>query len=754
MREGFERFSETSAPADPNRIFAFHLGGTVSDILLDITTDGFIHYRVDGTLHPTIDADNQHSYIYNAEPGLDEFKDLYFTNRQATGVVVHANHPPLYIVQNYLGEITTRELAQSEVPMVNYLDDKSPSSLVNSGTRVWTITFGPTQSEWVNGSQYALLYGDIGEIGPNGELVNDAISTFYFTDGATLIEEMTHALRQNPHLSNPSTTDIDIVETISGLEYTISLTGVGNSLNLRSYVVSAGDGATIGADNTTGANTLQSSSEPAWSYPFTVLHGGTYYRCIQPHFSDTATTEPGVGTDWALYWEDTGTTAPSYNTWQPSSLWNADTYYSPWDRGFPTVAVFYQQRLLLMSAKDAGTGVWGSRIGNYRDFHLGPDSNDPFYFDIDTSDSPDIKWAEAQRQLILGTSSGDYSVTAEIALSPSDIQASRQNAARSKHTAAVTINTDIFYIEQGNEKVRTTGYSDSVEAQTSRDISLMAEHLLRPRMKRIVLMQTPEVVIFGLRQDGSLSCISYAPEQNVGAWYEFVSQGDIIDIAVAYSVLTDEDELWATVKYDGVHYIEKMPYPNRDLTSRINQADATLTQQGIVCMDGWTTGTISQGDNNIIQGLDQYEGLTIGCIVDDAWAGEYTVKEGVIILNAPDIDENWAGTYAVGFIYDAIAKTFEFVGGNQRGSGHGTVRRWNKLHVRLLDSVLPVINGTLPADRTPETLMGIPELVRQGLQDVIIRNVGYGDGSITFEQNRPYPTHILGCYGEFSIGNS
>jgi hypothetical protein len=99
--------------------------------------------------------------------------------------------------------------------------------------------------------------------------------------------------------------------------------------------------------------------------------------------------------------------------------------------------------------------------------------------------------------------------------------------------------------------------------------------------------------------------------------------------------------------------------------------------------------------------------------------------------------------------------TFEVAQGNnyQRGTGLGTVRKWAKLYVRLLDSALPIINGTLPPDRTPEMQMGIAEIVRMGLNDEIIRTSGWGDGSVTILQNRPYPTQILGLFGEFQLGN-
>jgi hypothetical protein len=427
------------------------------------------------------------------------------------------------------------------------------------------------------------------------------------------------------------------------------------------------------------------------------------------------------------------------------------------------VAVVHQQRLNLMANTGFTMGIFGSRINQYRDFTTGPQDDDPYFFAIDTSDTPTIKWAESQQNLIIGTSSGDYNLTAQVALSPSDIQALKQNNARSNASKPVTVNTDIFYIEQGREKIRATGYVRNVQAQSSNDVSMIAEHLLNVRAKRIVLMQTPEVLIFILRDDGTLVVVAYSHEQQMAAWFEFETQGVIHDIAIAYTtridpltgIGVDEDELWATISYDGVTYeLERMPYPARVFEAATEVGDLTLTEQGVVHMDTWVTGTLLIGENNVITGLDRLEGILVGAMVDDAWAGEYIVNDGAIILDATDITVNWSGKYAVGLTYEAHAHTFEMISGNRRGTGLGTKRRWNRLFVKTLNSALPIINGVLPPDRHPQTLMGIPEIIQVGLQDNEVRQVGWSDGSITIDQDRPYPTHVLGVFGEFNSNNA
>jgi hypothetical protein len=243
-----------------------------------------------------------------------------------------------------------------------------------------------------------------------------------------------------------------------------------------------------------------------------------------------------------------------------------------------------------------------------------------------------------------------------------------------------------------------------------------------------------------------------------GAWFEFETQATVIDICAGYTTTTDEDELWAIVTYDGglTRHLEKMPYPARVKTYQVEITDPALVDQDIVSLDGWIKGTIVIGDNNVVTGLEQFEDLTLTVLVDNAYAGQYEVNDGAIILDAPPGSDvpYYEGTYAVGFDYTGTIETFEMASGNPKGVALGTKRRWNKLWVHLLDSALPKVNGQLPDDRTPATEMSVAEIFRPGLKRYKVTNLGWGDGSITIVQDRPYPSQVLGFYGEYSTENA
>jgi len=740
FREGFQNLAQVFK----NRLFQFHQGGDDHDILIEIRPGSTIFWK-----NPSYPAT---PYLTLTNIYLEaDLENLYFTNQETTAVILHPDYPPYYIEEDANGLVTAEYLPNRLIPLVDYKDVNSPTSSMTTSFD-YTAEWVDGTDLWKDGREWTLRYDGVYATGNQGN-----IKEFNFqTTSADMLAKIELALSFIPAISGPDTT-VTVTEDTHP-KYNIVIAGLngGKTLqinrvdNFRDYFV---DVVNPAVDDT------NQTLEPAWSYPTYVFHVANYYQCIAPHTSETGVIEPPD----AAYWVDLGTTKPDTFDWQypDGNVWADGVIYAPHGRGFPTVGAIHQQRLLLMANASVTMGIWGSRLNQFKDFTLGPEDDDPFFFTIDTSDTPTIKWAESQRHLTIGTSSGDFMLRGEVTLTPSDVNALKQNNARSFKTRAVTTNTDIIYIEQGNEKIRTTSYLRDPDAMTSKDISLIAENLLHTKVKRLVILHTPELMVVALRFDGSMVAVSFAPDFNVAAWFELESAGFVHDIAGNYKITTEadgtisgEDGIFATIMHGDNYFLERMPYPSRTMTPKLEESDPSLTEQGVVCLDSWVTGTIVTGDANVITGLDHLEGLEVAALVDDAWTGIYTVQSGTIILTSEEDIENYDGEYAVGRLYKGTLETFEHNAGNARGVGFGTKRRWNRLWIRLLDSALPIINGTLPPDRTPETEMNLAEILRMGVQDVDIRGLGWGDGSILIEQDRPYPTHVLGLYGEFNVNNA
>lgn len=762
MRQGFEFIEETNK----NKMFQFHQGGNESDIIVEFIPtngvgDGEIHFHGDSTI--SIPSITGHSYDSTA------LEDLYFTNQERYAVCCHPDYPPIYLEQLLDGTFTLEILPANLIPIFDYQDVNSPAA---SGTQtaVYTINFTDGDvNTWKDGSGWTFEYDGVYAKGNQGNIKE---FEFFLTNTAEVEERLEKACSFIPSLAGADTTySAAFISSGAGVyTYALTITGPnsGKELVIESTRTSADRFVSV-------LNSIDEEDvvEPAWSYPTYVTHSGTYYQCIKVNTAD-ATNEPPNAEYWTALagkpetfdWQ-----YPDGNEWAAATPTDSKNY-SPEGRGFPSICVFHYQRLIMAAPPQATTSIFGSRIGFYKDFIYGVQDDDPFSFTLDTSDTPSIKWMSSQLELIVGTSAGDWRIGAAITLGPADIQANKQNYARSHQAVPVVIDNEVFYIEQGMNKVRMTTYQRQQLGFVSRDISVDSESLFHEGVKKIVILRTPEVVMFLLRNDGALVMMNYGVDEGdyrdrMSAVYsEVISQGYVHDIAAYYSTVSNQDELYATMSYDyseegpNQYYLERMPYPSRTMEEYtytdgpLPTLSTPLTEQGVICLDSWITATCT---NNLIEGLDHLANKEVGILVDDAWTGIYTVAaDGTVLLADPGITvtDPYNGIAAVGYTYTGTLKTFEVATGYDRGTGLGTKRKWNKLYARLLDSSLPTINGILPDDRTPEMQMGIAEILRMGLQDVHIRSAGWNDGSITIVQDRPYPTHIVGLFGEYNAEQS
>lgn len=742
FRQGFEYLNQ----AVQGRIFQFHQGGNESDILIEVYGDTINFYDDVGTVYNSITVPFGFRYDYP--------EDLYFCNQERYAIIVSPEHPPLYL-ELIDGQFVAEYLSAVNVPEHDFKDKGSPGESTELSGEYAVEFVEVNAGDWKS-QEWFLTY--------NGLRMSKPAAREYSTNLTGMQEKIMDGLRSIPELNQSFDTQYSVTP-VDDKNYTVIITGPNAGGTLLFSRTRDDDLRSI--EVTPAASTTVRVFEKAWSYPTYVFHGSNYYQCIKPHVAEAGVNEPPN----AEFWLDLGTTKPATFDWQyldnttdpleGTNPWTDGEIYYPGGRGFPQVCCFHEQRLILAAPPAATTTFWGSALGDYKNFKTGVNADEAFSFTLDTSDTPSIKWMTSQIRLMMGSSSGDWRVDAQVTLGPTDVQVYKQNNARSYKTAPVVQNVNVFYVEQGNRKMRATRYSDDLNSFSSLDATISAEHLFHQGIKRLVILQTPEVMIVALRYDGTLVAMTF--NEQMSAWYEFTSQGFIHDIAAYYSTVTNEDELWMQIAYrydpagPNQWTLEKMPYPSRTMTPyskpEFGLPVETLSEQGVVHMDSWITGQMTVP--NTITGLEHLEGKTVGVLVNDAWTGTYTVTNGTVILEDKNISgsEPYMGYFAAGLLYEGNLKTFEVAEGSYRQTSLGTVRRWSKLYARLLDSSLPIINGTLPPDRTPEMQMDIPEILRMGLQDVILRGGEWGDGSITVKQDRPYPTHLIGLFGQFQVGN-
>ncbi len=771
-REGYE-FIGTPPSNQAFRIFQFHNGGDQPDILLEVS-QGLTRFWVedfDGTFHLfeeenvfLTDEDDGFELIdeddgFNLTAGvlatsnpysLSDLDTLYFTNQENFGILCHTSHPPQIMTLFFDGSLASADFKQVDIPLFQYNDIRNPGFASTSGD--WRINFPET---WLEGQYvYYVTYNGVVAKNTNGTLVVKLFSTTIATNIAN-IEAALDAAADQQGLTGITFVVTEVTGgTVLGLTYDVEVSGpqAGWEITVvRQFAYYWGnfepiEFITVNSPLVQNKLTGDATEEPAWSYPAMVIHevpasSGEfrYYQVLITHISD-ALSEPGIGDDYLDFWRDLGVAVPvGYDYQYPNgNPWMTATPYAPLGRGFPTVSVFHDQRLIYMANRANPTALYGSAIGRYTSFEPGPEDDQPFIFVLDSSDTPVIKWARSQIDLMLGTSSGDWRIGSNVTLTPTDINAQKQNRARSELGISAQIDTEIFYIEQGQRKLRVTRYVRDLTSFSSTDASLLSEDLVSETgISRVVVSFLPETMLTMVRNGGQPLYLTYSKELGMMAYTEGDTDGSVYDVAAYYSLFRTEDYTFYATERNGQYVLERMRYP-------CSKVCDPLTTNDVVYMDGWVRGIVTGFQ---ITGLNHLEGKEVGVLIDDAWQiEEFTVSNGLITL-----PEDFTGrNYAVGLLYVGFMETFENPD-NFRGTGLGTKRRWTTLNTRLLNSALPLVYGQRAPDRTPSTLMGISENVREGLQDIRQNVSGFGSGSIKIVQNRPYPTQVISFFGQYQV---
>ena len=734
MRHGSRFIGEPLNVSQAVHLHTHHNGGDISDLLVEMS-EGKTRFWIDDELaedstSTVIEIDNPYTQA--------ELADVQFSNEELVEVTVHPDHPPQFTTLRTFDDIATGPIPFDKVPRQRFNDVKSTISVESDSG--YTLEFN---GGWIDGDKFTFEYdGWVNTLNIVGDPI--IVQYPYSSDSAALLATLELAVSQNVVLTSAT---VLVVDEPGADVFSIAISGTTAGRVMRLELIGTlGTGQVV--DINIGSEVeINVGLEPAWSDAFVLLHSGVYYECVVAHQAE-ADNEPGVGVDFLDVWElydngvDTpGTVSPTWfdYQWPEGNDWVIETFYSPWGRGWPKALAFHEQRLYLGDTRSLPTGVWGSRIGDFAFFSTGSADTDPVSFSISTTGTPAIQWMDSLQGLVVGTTAGLYRIGSDVTITPSDIEIEKHNATRSAHIKSRSIGSAIVFVQLGNFKILSTEYSRDSLGLVATDMTVMADTLFEEPISDIELMLTPETLFLGVRDDGKVNAFSFNQATQISAWNEWNTQGNFIDGTSIFSVPDSEEQFYFCIERNGEFLIEKIIYPPRKFQGRTNL-------EGLVYMDSYFSDTIS--NSNLITGIpSRFEGETVGVTVNDAFEGEFIVTGGEVSL--PGIRD---GYYSIGFRYTGKITTFERPDGNPSGVAFGTARRWNKLYARLVSSALPKINGQRPPDRTPASPMNLPEPLRS--EDVRIHNLGFNNGVIEIEQDLPFPTQIVGLYGQLGVNDA
>ena len=328
------------------------------------------------------------------------------------------------------------------------------------------------------------------------------------------------------------------------------------------------------------------------------------------------------------------------NTTTTASFTWAEGAWSTY-RGYPSRSRFYQDRLGFFGSPNNPTTNWFTVDGDYISFLVSNPSEDSdgITEDLNAREQNIINGVVAFQALLVLTSQASWAIQpiSGSALTPETVDIGVEDYNGSDGPEPVVIGNEAIFAQFQGHVIRSIVYEFAYSAFTSKEINIMARHLLEDwTVIDMCYQQNPDNIIWFLRSDGQLLGLTYLKEQDVVAWHHHDTNGTFESIAAAPGI--GYTEVWATVNRPNGRFVEVM---EDRLTEDVRQAffvDNGVSNTPTI----FKVGAVSQ--TNPIQVTVPQHALVTGNIVEfDSVVGltQQGAQPTLSILNGQQYKITW-----------------------------------------------------------------------------------------------------------------
>ena len=420
-----------------------------------------------------------------------------------------------------------------------------------------------------------------------------------------------------------------------------------------------------------------------------------------------------------------------------------DFSLSAWSakKGYPQAVSFFEDRLVFAGSRAKPQTYWASQSGDYYNFWVNTpqQDSDAITGTLSGGQMNGIRAIIPFGEMLMLTSGGEYKVGGgNEVFTPTNQKAEPQEYRGINNLTPVVIGGRIVYVQHQGSVIRDLTYSYDVDKYTGDDVSLLAAHLFEGHtIVALAYQQTPNTIVWCVREDGVLLGMTYIKEQDVYAWHKHKTLGNFADVCTISG--NREEELWAIVERDGAHYVEQMGSQIRN-TSPQEQfyVDAGYIYEG--------------APNNALTGLLWLSDKDVSVLADgNILEGMHVDKNGALQL--PKSFQK----VIVGLPYESTVQTMPIEFSVQDGSYMGRKKRVSRMTILFRDTrggLYGVSEKKLDMIKWRSTEnYDSPIALYSGKRHVVIPSASYDDTVyLTIKQRDPLPMTILSIVPEVEAG--
>lgn len=218
-----------------------------------------------------------------------------------------------------------------------------------------------------------------------------------------------------------------------------------------------------------------------------------------------------------------------------------------WRNGYPRFSAFYQGRLWMGGIQGLPTTLFASSVNDYQHFGINTADDSALQLTLASDNQSQISWLCSSRGLLVGTSEGEWVLSAPDGGSITGNNAAfvRHSSVGSENLPACSMEHAVLFVQRGGRRVREISYKLEADGYTTTDVSLLAEHLFAPGVKEWMVQRGSSSHLWVLLHDGSVAVLTTNAEQQVRAWQRVTFPGRrILHIASLVHQGSHEDEVW------------------------------------------------------------------------------------------------------------------------------------------------------------------------------------------------------------------
>jgi hypothetical protein len=401
------------------------------------------------------------------------------------------------------------------------------------------------------------------------------------------------------------------------------------------------------------------------------------------------------------------------------------------DNGYPKMACFFQDRLVLAATKKEPYSIWMSRTGDYPNFGIekvdgGVTDDSAIKADLITRNGFEILHLIPAKDLVILTTGNEWIIEGSSVITPAKINPRPQTMRGSNTCPPQHIGNRIVHVQRSGKTVRDLGYQYDADNYNGDDLTLLATHLTEGhKLASSAYIQEPNSTLYYVRDDGVLLSLAFIKEQNVFAWSHHTTDGKYKKVTSIPNGASDI--LYVTVERDGKIYIERF---NPDI-------------EAAVYMDSYITGSGSSID------APHLAGKTVQVLVDGTRLQDAVVPENGLVAFGQSFSD-----ITIGLAYETRVKQPGPDIGLKEGTMQARISKINTVVLRVEKSYGGHIGYTFKDKDMDELRYEDYETLETGdiVQQMPVANIGSNTRNhICIKHDEPFPFELNAIIREVSI---